>query len=346
MSALSRGFETDRDVYRPLKKECTLRELAQRKLHHGRSRFINPWHIPGSRSLFDVITWKLFSRNHFKQFYKDEPLSPVTINWKPVHEHPGLSVTFVTHATLLIKDSGTSILIDPVLSGLFWPYQDFTPLRFDVSDMPSPDYVLITHGHYDHLDADSLEHFKDTSRFVAPLGYRDILAESGIHNLKELDWFDSVADGSREIVLLPSNHWTMRNPAIGPNTGLWGSYLIKTSSGPVIYVSGDTGLFDRFDEIGREYDIDLAVFNLGAYEPRWFMKHSHMNPAETVRAFKDLRAKKLMVVHWGTFRLGDDPVHFPPEEIRKEMEKSGLSDRLVDIRHGQTLYFDGKVNPH
>ena len=90
---------------------------------------------------------------------------------------------------------------------------------------------------------------------------------------------------------------------------------------------------DRWD-----FDIDLAIFNLGAYEPRWFMASSHMNPRETVRAFKELDARKMMIVHWGTFRLGDEPVHFPPVDIKKELKKEGLLDRLVDIRHGETFF--------
>jgi L-ascorbate metabolism protein UlaG (beta-lactamase superfamily) len=63
-----------------------------------------------------------------------------------------------------------------------------------------------------------------------------------------------------------------------------------------------------------------------------------MNPRETVRAFKELNARKLLVVHWGTFRLGNEPVHFPPLQVKEELEKEGLRDRLVDLKHGQTMY--------
>ena len=130
----------------------------------------------------------------------------------------------------------------------------------------------------------------------------------------------------------------MRNPISGPNRSLWGSYLIRTASGYTIYISGDTAYFDGFAQLGKEYDIDLAVFNVGAYEPRWFMAQSHINPRETVQAFKELNARKLLVVHWGTFRLGNEPVHFPPRQVKEELEKEGLLDRLVDLKHGQTLF--------
>jgi len=116
--------------------------------------------------------------------------------------------------------------------------------------------------------------------------------------------------------------------------------MIETSTGHTIYVTGDSGYFDGFSEIGQDYDIDLVVIYLGAYEPRWFMASSHMNPKEAVRAFKELDARKMMIVHWGTFRLGDEPVHFPPNDVKGELKKEGLSDRLIDIRHGETFFLD------
>lgn len=317
----------------------TLREIAGQKLHHRDGAFADPWNSGGRRRFLDVLKWKLFSRNEFKHLYRYERVSPVDIDWNPVRRYPGLSVTFITHATVLIRDEDASLLIDPVLDGLFWPIKNFTPLAFDASDMPEPDYVLITHGHYDHLDAGSTKRFGRRSQFITPSGYQELLWKYGAETVHELDWFDSFSDGSREIILLPCSHWTMRNPITGPNTALWGSYLIRTKTGPVIYVSGDLSYFDRFEEVGCEFDIDLAIFNLGAYEPRWFMKHSHINPEETVRAFRELGAKRLMVVHWGTFRLGDEPVYLPRQQIREEMDRAGLSDRLVDLRHGQTLFF-------
>jgi len=320
--------------------DMSLKEIARNKLHHGDKRFINPLNSRHYKDFSEVIRWKFFSKNEFKQFYKDEEVLPVRIDWSGVTDHAGLNITFVTHSTLMIKDIDTYILVDPVLFGLFWPIKDFTPLDFDLEDMPKPEYILITHGHYDHLDKQSLRYFTDTAQYISPLGYRDILEDIGARHITELDWFESHREDSREIMLLPCNHWTMRNPIAGPNTALWGSYLIKTSSGHTIYISGDTAYFDRFSEIGREFDIDLAIFNLGAYEPRWFMKKSHISPEDTLRAFQELGAKKLMVVHWGTFRLGDEPVHFPIVAIKRVMKQAGLSEKLVELKHGETMFFD------
>ena len=175
---------------------------------------------------------------------------------------------------------------------------------------------------------------------MSPLGYDDIFEDLSMRNRTPLDWFDSFNDGRLKITLLPCNHWTMRSPITGPNRSLWGSYLIRLASGYTIYISGDTAYFDGFEQLGSEYKIDLAIINVGAYEPRWFMAPSHMDPRETVQAFKELNADKLMVVHWGTFRLGNEPVHFPPMQVKEELKKEGLLDKLVDIKHGETLFLD------
>lgn len=196
---------------------------------------------------------------------------------------------------------------------------------------------MITHGHYDHLDLRTARRFKNYSHFITPLGYQDLLV--GFKQIT-LDWFETYSENKyREIILLPSNHWTMRKFFFDYNTSLWGSFLIKTRSGPTIFISGDCAYFDQIQEIGREFSIDLAIINLGAYEPRWLMAKVHMNPPEVVKAFKKLNAHHLMVVHWGTFRLGDEPVYFPPREIKKEMENAGMLNRLILIRHGETIKY-------
>jgi N-acyl-phosphatidylethanolamine-hydrolysing phospholipase D len=315
----------------------SLRDIASRKLHHGKEKFLNPFSTAEHGGFSKVLYWKLFGKNPFKSFYKDEQTLPVEIDWEPIKRHDGCGVTFVKHACVMIKDLDRYLMVDPVLSGLMW-FKDFSPISFDLDTMPRPDHILITHGHYDHLDKSSLKHFERDSHVISPLGYDGVFKDLEMNNRTRLDWFEVYREGKREIVFLPCNHWTMRNPFVGPNRSLWGSYLLKGASGSTIYISGDLAYFDRFQEIGKTFPIDLAIFNLGAYEPRWFMATSHLNPAETVQAFLELDAKRLMVVHWGTFRLGNEPVHFPPMDIEREMERRGVADRLVHLHHGETYY--------
>lgn len=325
--------------YRPLNGNV-LTEIAKRKLHHGIDHFINPMGLPQNGRFWDLMRWKLFSFNPFRDYLADQPVLPLTLNWEAIQDNSGLSITFLKHAGLLIKDKGRLLLIDPIVDNIFWFIQDFNPPAVTKQSLPKPDHILITHGHYDHLDLATLDAFSKDTHVISPLGYEGEFESLGMTHRTQLDWFDSHTDHEQEIILLPCNHWTMRSPIEGPNTSLWGSYLIRTTQGYTIYVSGDTAYFDGFEQIGAAYDIDLAIINLGAYEPRWFMGQSHINPGETVRAFRELKAKKLMIVHWGAFQLGDEPVHFPPLHIRKELEKEGLLDKWVNLRSGET-YFPG-----
>ncbi|MCF6291605.1 MAG: MBL fold metallo-hydrolase [Desulfobacterales bacterium] len=316
----------------------SLREIALAKLHHANGRFRNPFSGVAQGSPWPVIKWKLFSRNRFKALYADERVVPVSIDWEPVRQNNGLSVTFLKHASVMIKDQDKYLLVDPAFFSPSRFIKDFTPLAFDIGEMPRPHHLLITHGHYDHLDIPTLNSLPRETHLITPLGYDETFNELEMKQRIRMDWFDTFEEGDREITLLPCNHWTMRNPLTGPDRSLWGSYLIKTATGPVIYVSGDTGYFDGFREIGEQFPIDLAIINLGAYEPRWLMGPTHMNPAEAVQAFKELGAERLLIVHWGSYRLGDEPVHLPLIEVRRELEKQGLLDRLVPLNHGETLF--------
>lgn len=317
----------------------TLRQIASEKVHHRNGSFLNPFNNAEYGNLWRVLSWKLFHKNRFRKFYNQERKVSVSIDWEPVIRDRRLSITFIKHATVMIKDVDTYILVDPVFSYPFWFIKDFTPLAFDLKKMPNPHHVLITHGHYDHLDKPSIASLKKTTHIISPLGYNKIFNEMGMNKRTQLDWFETFTEEKREITLLPCNHWTMRNPITGPNRSLWGSFLIKTSTGPSVFISGDTAYFEGFRELGEEFSVDLAIFNLGAYEPRWFMADSHINPAETVKAFQALKAKKILIVHWGTFRLGDEPVYFPPIQIRRELKNKGLLDRLITLNHGKTLFY-------
>jgi L-ascorbate metabolism protein UlaG (beta-lactamase superfamily) len=326
-------------------ENISLREIADRKLHHGNGCFLNlfggplhgnPWRPSLSQS---VKNWDSILYNYsYKPYYKDERVVPVSIDWEVVANNPELSITFIKHACIMIKDRNQCILIDPVFFDL--PVvKAFTPLDFDIKDMPAPDHVLITHGHYDHLDVPSLSALIPQTHVISPLGYNSVFNDLKMNYRTQLDWYDTYEQDGTAIKLLPCMHWTMRNPLKGANHSLCGSFLIKTTIGATILISGDTSYFRGFREIGNEFSIDLAIINLGGYAHGAPVFMSHLNPRQAVQGFRDLRARHLLIVHWGSFRLTSEPVHFPPIQLQAELTKAGLADRLLHLNHGETLYY-------
>ena len=343
-ACVGRSPGRDRQVFEEA-PNLSLKEIAHKKLHHGDGCFLNvfggplhgnPWRPSLSQTAKNSNS--ILYNFSYKPYYKDERVKPVSIDWDTVANKPGLSITFVKHACIMIKDKNQHILIDPVFFDL--PFiKGYSPLEFDIKDMPAPDHVLITHGHYDHLDVPSMAALDPKTHVISPLGYNSIFKDLEMNHRTRLDWYDTFDRDGTAITLLPCMHWTMRNPLMGANNSLCGSFLIKTTSGKTIYISGDTSYFRGFREIGNDYSIDLAIFNLGGYShgiPRFM---SHLNPKQAVKGFQELQAKHLLIVHWGSFRLTAEPVHFPPIQLKAEMAKAGFADRLLHLDHGETLYY-------
>jgi N-acyl-phosphatidylethanolamine-hydrolysing phospholipase D len=190
--------------------------------------------------------------------------------------------------------------------------------------VPPDAFAVVSHDHYDHLDAGTVERLPASLGWYVPLGLGDWFRERGRARVVELDWWESVRRGRWTITCLPSQHWSRRieNPT---NSTLWCSWLLD-SGDYRYYFAGDTGWFDGFAEFGRRFaPIDVALLPIGAYEPRWFMRYQHMDPAEAYQAFLDLGARLLLPMHWGTFDLTDEPVDLPPRELERVIRERGAS---------------------
>lgn len=248
-------------------------------------------------------------------------------------------LTWIGHASFLFTLGGLRILVDPILGPRIGPIKRLVPPGIPHPELPEIDIVLITHNHRDHLDPASIAMLGDKPRYVVPLGNAPILRGAGARDVVELDWWHATAIGPLSISLVPARHWSMRMPW-DRNDMLWGGFVVRGPEGTV-YHSGDTAFFDGFREIGeRMGPIDWAMLPIGAYEPRWFMEPQHMSPEEAVSALCLLGAKALVAMHWGTFRLTDEPIGEPPERARAAFEKTALSNQelwILDVGESRRL---------
>jgi N-acyl-phosphatidylethanolamine-hydrolysing phospholipase D len=262
-------------------------------------------------------------------------------------QHSTPTVTWIGHATVLVQMDHVTFLTDPTWSDTASPVSFAGPTRFvppgmALADLPPIDFVLISHNHYDHLDLATLGALAARSaatRFFVPLGNAELLRESGIANVEELDWGESREHAGVRVFCLPSQHWSRRGLR-DERRSLWSSWAV-VGTGRRFYFAGDTGYFAGFAQIARALGpFDLAALPIGAYEPAAMMKASHLNPEEAIRAAEDLGARRALAIHYGTFDLSDEPLDEPPLRFRAAAGQSELgSDGAWLLRIGETRAF-------
>ena len=246
----------------------------------------------------------------------------------------GARLVWLGHASWLVQLCGVSLLVDPVLGESivgFTKRNGSAPL--DAAKLPPITAQLVSHNHYDHMDMPSLRAVG--APVVVGLGNA---RTTGAHlTSTELGWWDSVDLGGVRVTYVPSQHWSRRSLS-DSNRALWGGFVIQ-GDGLSIYHSGDTAYFEGFAEIGKRFPrIDAALLPIGAYDPGWFMSKQHMNPEEALQAFQDLGARMVVAMHWGTFKLTDEPLDEPPVLLRSGAVTRGLGEPVVRVAAvGETI---------
>lgn len=338
--------------------------------HHRGDRFQNNYLEFEPKGLGALLRWKSEASRDGLPKPPSTPIPQVTPDLAFIASNAQAgsamqpAVTWIGHASTLAQLGGLNVLTDPVFSERVSPLSFVGPKRhvpaaLTSSQLPHIDLVLISHNHYDHLDDASVRALANqpggAPLFIVPLGNKAWMAERGIVNVIELDWWQShpiaAPGGPVEVVLTPAQHWSGRGLNDRMAT-LWGSYSVFAPDCHLFF-SGDTGyskdfrdIHERFAPRQRDGGFDVALIAIGAYEPRWFMNTQHVNPAEAVQIHLDLAAKQSIGVHWGTFELTDESLDEPPRQLADTRRAKGLADdAFITLAIGETRKLPRRAAP-
>lgn len=313
----------------------------------GHRRFVNPHTQHLRKSTWDFILWRLG--------YYDEPclkLSPPSDFVYPAtpksfnKKEP--SATWIGHSTYLLEIDGLHILTDPVWDNYCSP----VPIRalrrhseppIALSDLPPIDIVLISHNHYDHLDAKTvaaLHKFHPQIEWIVPSALSPWFHKRGIHSVTEVGWWKNHSTKKCSITAVPTQHFSGRT-LWDTNKTHWNGYVLETA-GKRIYFTGDTGYNTKdFKEIGRHFShMDLSLIPIGTYSPQKFMQPVHISPQEAVQIHEEVKSRLSLGMHWNTFRLSDEPMDRPPFDLYLSMKAKKFSfDTFLPIDIGVHVNF-------
>ena len=313
--------------------------------HFDGKTFFDPDGVP-PKTLGEVLRWQ-FGGGRDRQVWPDW-VENAYADIPPPVVTSGVRLSFVGHASWLIQTAGQNILIDPVWSERVSPVSFAGPKRHNApgiafEKLPRIDTVLVSHGHYDHLDLATLSRLAATfdPRVITPLGNDSTMraADSAIR-AEAFDWRDRVElGGGLAVTLVPTRHWTARG-LFDRNKALWASFVLETPAGKIYIVCdsgyGDGGHFRRVRE--AHGPLRLAILPIGAYEPRWFMQDQHMNPADAVKALGDCGAEQALAHHHATFQLTDEAMDAPAKGLEVALDAAKITrEKFVVLKPGQVF---------
>jgi len=245
-------------------------------------------------------------------------------------------IAWIGHATFLIKLGDITIITDPVFSKnagplIFGPKR-FTEPALTLNEIPKPDLFLLTHNHYDHQDMRTIKRFPNKkAKVMLPLKLGKYFTRNGYRDVNEMDWYDQIIiNENLKVTLLPAVHWSKRS-LTDTNKTLWGNFLIEYKKKKILFAC-DTGVGNIYRELGEKYGpIDLTLINIGAYNFYPIMPYKdkstyHTNPEEALSIARDLKSKKVIGMHWGTFVLSLEPIMEPRERFKENAKKYGYKE--------------------
>lgn len=317
-------------------------ELFSKSKHYKDGKFLNNGGIKMEMSLKDSFKamWILFKSNSKAEPNKNIAVQKVD-SISIANYNSKTRFIWFGHSTFLLQTKGKNLLIDPMFGDVPAPNPLLGNKRFsnelpiEIEKLPSIDAVLITHDHYDHLDYESIQKLKDKVKlFFTPLGIGIHLLKWGVEKERiiELDWWQEIKFDDLTIRCTPAQHFSGRGISDREKT-LWCSWIIE-SDDENLFFSGDSGYASHFKEIGEQYGpFDFAFMECGQYNNLWPLVH--MLPEETAQAGLDIKAKKMMPIHWGAFKLASHSWTEPVERISKKAKE--LNVDLVIPKIGEII---------
>ena len=311
---------------------ATLYRSVRQSDHFDGTLFFNP-HAPVGKTRNDIQRWRRERQRTPWPSSVDDPPSPPP-RLAPLDR---VAATFIGHSTFLLQIGGIRVLTDPIWSERCSPVQFAGPRRArkpgqSLDALPGVDLVLVTHNHYDHMDLPTLRRVRRRWSPAVATGLANArhLAKAGIRGAVELDWWESAELAGARVTYVPAQHFSARTLR-DRNRSLWGGFVVE-AGGAVVYFAGDSGYCPHFREIGHRFPrIDLALLPIGAYEPRWFMRQQHIDPHEAVRAHLDLRPRRSLGMHFGTFQLTDEAIDAPVAGLRTACAAAGVAESDFDV---------------
>ena len=312
-----------------------------------RGRRFKNIHPHPEHGLRDVLRWQLGLGTVEPNYIPSSQLPP----YRPEFSSPSdltppvngqVRITWIGHSTFIIQHRGRNILTDPIF-GNCQPVPSsrlrrFAPPGVASSALPEIHDVLISHCHYDHLDAPTIKALGAAPHYWLPEGLSPWFHRRGIRRCRELAWWQSasLADGL-DIHCVPAQHFAARGP-FDRNHTHWCGWVLRSPE-RTIYFAGDTGYCPIFKEIGGRFaGFDVSMIPIGAYRPRWIMQPIHVDPYEAVQIHLDVRSRRSVPCHWGTFRLTDEPPNEPPLVLQKALAERGLPpEQFCPLRFGESI---------
>jgi L-ascorbate metabolism protein UlaG (beta-lactamase superfamily) len=246
-----------------------------------------------------------------------------------------INLTWIGHASFLITWRGVNILVDPIWSLWLKVIKRVRHPGLALHHLPSIDLVLVTHAHFDHLDRRTLRKVAADQPIIVPDGVGNLVHDLGFNRIHEMLPWDRLEFGEAAVTLTPCHHWGAR--VLHDSHRGFGGFHLKLGDRSIFHC-GDSAYFPGFADIGERLETEIALLPIGAYDPP-SRREVHMNPEQAVNAFLALRAKLMVPMHYGTFRLSFEPVDEPLDRLRSEIKRKGLEEQLVVMNEGVPTRF-------